>query len=204
MAVIDGSAAALRSSWSDMSPEERDELWRGIRSSTDRLRRLAADLATAAESVGDTIPLRLAEVSLTDLMRSAAARIQASGVDLTIGVNVPEEAVFDGDGGRLDQALDNLINNAVRHGAPPISLSSMVNGVIRIRVSDAGEGVSAELEPRLFERFVASADTGGTGLGLYIAREIVRRHGGDVTYHPPADGQPTAFEITLPRRPWRE
>jgi PAS domain S-box-containing protein len=203
MAVIDGSTAALRSSWAEMSPEQRDALLRGMRSSTDRLRRLAADLSTAAESAGDTIPLRLAEVSLTDLMHSAAARIQAAGVDVHVGVEVPEEIVFDGDASRLDQALDNLINNAVRHGTPPISLSSMVNGTIRIRVNDAGRGVSEALEPRLFERFAVSTETGGTGLGLYIAREIVRRHGGDLTYHPPADGQPTAFQITLPRRPWR-
>jgi PAS domain S-box-containing protein len=203
MAVIDGSTAALRSSWENMSPEQRDALLRGMRSSTDRLRRLAADLSTAAESVGDTIPLRMAEVSLTDLMHSAAARIQAAGVDVPITVHVPEETVFDGDAGRLDQALDNLINNAVRHGTPPITLSSMVDGVISIRVHDAGDGVPAALEPRLFERF-ASAETGGTGLGLYIAREIVRRHGGDLTYRPPADGEATAFEITLPRRPWRE
>jgi signal transduction histidine kinase len=148
------------------------------------------------------MPLRLAEVSLTDLMRSAAARIQAAGVDVPITVEVPEETTFDGDATRLDQALDNLINNAVRHGTPPIHLSSMVDGVISIRVNDAGEGVPAALEPRLFERF-ASAESGGTGLGLYIAREIVRRHGGDLTYRPPADGEATAFEITLPRRPWR-
>jgi PAS domain S-box-containing protein len=203
MAVIDGSTAALRSSWQDMSPEQRDALLRGMRSSTDRLRRLAADLSTAAESVGDTIPLRMAEVSLTDLMRSAAARIQAAGVEVPITVHIPEETVFDGDASRLDQVLDNLINNAVRHGSPPITLSSVVDGVISIRVHDAGDGVPVTLEPRLFERF-ASAETGGAGLGLYIAREIVRRHGGDLSYHPRADGQATAFEITLPRRPWRE
>ncbi len=203
-AIIDGSAAALRSSWDEMSGSDRDDLLRGMRSSTDRLRRLTADLAAAAESAGDMIPLNLEEVSLTDLMRSAAARIQAAGVDVPIRVDVPEEVVFDADASRLDQALDNLVNNAVRHGAPPISLVSAVNGAICIRVTDGGPGVSAELVPRLFERFAADVATGGTGLGLYIAREIVRRHGGDVTYVPPDDGEPTAFEIALPRRAWRD
>jgi PAS domain S-box-containing protein len=202
-AIIDGSAAALRASWDEMSPSDRSDLLRGMRSSTDRLRRLAADLAAAAESAGDLIPLDVEEVSLTDLLRSAAARIQAAGVDIPVTIEVPEEITFDADASRLDQALDNLVNNAVRHGKPPISLVSAVDGGICIRVTDGGQGVPEELLPRLFERFAADGNTGGTGLGLYIAREIVRRHGGDVTYVPPGDGTPTAFEITIPRRVWR-
>jgi signal transduction histidine kinase len=70
-----------------------------------------------------------------------------------------------------------------------------------IRVTDAGPGVSSELEPRLFERFAVTGDSGGTGLGLYLVREIAQRHGGDVTYHPPSGDAPAAFEIALPRRP---
>jgi signal transduction histidine kinase len=201
-AVIDGSTAVLRSAWDQMTSDERDELFRGMRSSIDRLRRLAADLSTAAESVVDSIPLRLEEVSLTETLRSAVSRIQAAGVDVPITVEAREEAVFDADPGRLDQALDNLLNNAVRHGLPPIEVSGHVDDEICIRVSDAGPGVSPEIEPRLFERFAVSA-TGGTGLGLYIAREIVRRHDGEVTYEAPTDDRPTAFEIHLPRRSWR-
>jgi signal transduction histidine kinase len=52
----------------------------------------------------------------------------------------------------------------------------------------------------LFQRFAITGDTGGTGLGLYLGREIARRHGGDVTYHPPTDDRPTTFELRLPER----
>jgi PAS domain S-box-containing protein len=198
-AVIDGSAQALRSSWEGMSVDERAELLDGIRSSADRLRRLGADLSAAAESVGDTIELRLEDVSLTDALRGAAARAQAAGVDVRIQTEVQHEAVFRADAGRLDQALDNLLNNAVRHGNPPICLVGTVDGGVHIRVTDDGPGVAAGLVPRLFERFAVTGLSGGTGLGLYLVRDIVQRHGGDVVYRAPAEGEPTTFEITLPR-----
>ena len=200
-AVIDGSAGALLATWDVMSPEERDELLYGVRSSADRLRRLAADLAQASRSTGDTLPQRLEEVSLTDALLSAAARVQAAGTDVEIVTEVPYEAVFLADPGRLAQALDNLLDNAVRHGRPPIGLIGTATDHVCIRVTDAGPGVSSELEPRLFERFAVTGDSGGTGLGLYLVREIAQRHGGDVTYHPPSGDAPAAFEIALPRRP---
>jgi PAS domain S-box-containing protein len=200
-AVIDGSAGALLAAWSTMSVDERDELLWGIRTSTDRLRRLAGDLSTASRATGETLPQRLEEVSLAEALRSAAARVQAAGSDVQIVTEVPPETVFLADPGRLAQALDNLLENAVRHGRPPIGLIGTASGQVCIRVTDAGDGVPSELAPRLFERFAVTGDTGGTGLGLYLVREIARRHGGDVTYHPPTEGQPTAFEISLPMRP---
>lgn len=200
-AVIDGSAGALLAAQDAMAVDDRDELLYGIRSSADRLRRLAADLSEASRSTGDTLPQRLEEVSLTDVLRSAAARVQAAGTDVEIVTEVPHETVFLADPGRLAQALDNLLDNAVRHGRPPIGLIGTVNAHVCIRVTDTGPGVSLELAPRLFERFAVSGDSDGTGLGLYLVREIARRHGGDVTYHPPSDDQPAAFELALPRRP---
>jgi signal transduction histidine kinase len=58
--------------------------------------------------------------------------------------------------------------------------------------------VPADLVSRLFEPFANSADSGGTGLGLNLVREIARRHGGEATYLAPADGEPSTFEIRLP------
>ena len=139
-------------------------------------------------------------MSLTETLQSAAARTHAAMPDVEIAVEVPHEVTLHADPGRLAQALDNLLDNAVRHGAPPISLLGAADDdEVHIRITDAGPGVATALVPRLFERFSIAGRAGGTGLGLYLVREIARGHGGEADYHAPEAGQPPAFELTLPR-----
>ena len=199
-AVIDGSAAALRATWDDLSVAQRNDLLAGIRSAAHRLRRLGSDLATASRLQRETLQVRPDEVSLTETLQSAAARTHAAMPDVEIAVEVPLEVTLHADPGRLAQALDNLLDNAVRHGAPPISLLGAADDdEVHIRITDAGPGVATALVPRLFERFSIAGRAGGTGLGLYLVREIARGHGGEADYHAPEAGQPPAFELTLPR-----
>jgi len=202
MAVIDGSAGELRADWDELPVAMRNDLLEGIRSSADRLRRLAADLSTASRVYGETLTLHPDEISLTQALRSASRRSRAASFDVPIEVEAPQEVQFHADPVRLGQALDNLIDNAVRHGRPPVRLLGLVDDdAIRIRVSDSGPGVPRDLEPHLFERFAMGGPSGATGLGLYLVREIARGHGGDVEYLAAAAGEHPAFEISLPRRP---
>ena len=183
-----------------MSTDDREEYLRGIQNSGHRLRRLASDLATASRLYGQGLEFWFEDVSLGDALRSAGARKEAAGAGVAVGVDVPVDTVIQADSVRLAQALDNLLDNAQRHGSQPITLSLAVDrSHVRIRVADSGPGVPAELVPRLFERFATAGQAGGTGLGLYLVSEIARGHGGDAEYHPPAGGQQAAFEITLPR-----
>jgi signal transduction histidine kinase len=179
---------------------ERDALLGGIRSSANRLHRLASDLTTSARPDGETVQSRLEDVSLTELLRGAAARMLAAQPDAQVRCEVADEALVRADPVRLGQALDNLLDNAFRHGAAPLTLTGSARpGQIRIRLTDAGPGVGAELVPRLFERFAAGGPSRATGLGLYLVREIARSHGGEARYHAPTGGRPTTFEISLPR-----
>ena len=86
-----------------------------------------------------------------------------------------------------------------RHGAPPVAVSARVrDDEVELRVTDAGPGVPVELGPRVFDRFATAGPTSGTGLGLYLVREIARIHGGEALYRPPADGSPTTFLVRFP------
>lgn len=199
VAVIDGSAHVLQTSGHAMAPDERDQFLRGIRSSADRLRRLAADLIAASQIGGGGLRFETADISLAELARSASRRRAAARPAVHVAVEVRDEDVVRGDEVRLAQAVDNLLDNAVRHGAPPFTIVARVHGDhVEISVTDEGPGAPAELVPRLFDRFVTAGPTAGTGLGLFLVREISRGHGGDVAYEPPSPERPTTFTVRFP------
>lgn len=98
---------------------------------------------------------------------------------------------------RLQQVLANLLGNARKYGAEPVSLDARAEGAeVVIAVSDAGAGVPAAFVPRLFEAYARAEGTGvhGTGLGLSVVRDLVDRQGGAVTY----DAGRNRFEVRLP------
>jgi len=109
--------------------------------------------------------------------------------------------VVDVDPTRMRSAIGNVIANALRHtprgGA--VSVSAAVAGVDRvvISVADTGEGISPELLPHVFERFVRGAGSKGSGLGLAIAHDITVAHGGTIDLES-AVGTGTTFRISLP------
>jgi signal transduction histidine kinase len=97
----------------------------------------------------------------------------------------------------------NLLENARRHGAPPVSVRVEATADrVRLTVCDRGPGVPEPERERIFEPFyrpAGSASAGGTGLGLSLVRQIARRHGGDASVRP-QDGGGCCFEVWLPRR----
>jgi hypothetical protein len=198
-AVIDGSAHALQASEGGGAPLERERFVQGIRSSAERLRRLATDLTSASQLQGTGMQFRNRDVLLSELVRSAAARRATASPTTEVAVDVADDLVVHADEVRLAQVLDNLLDNAVRHGASPYAMFAQVrDDHVEIRVSDGGPGASAELVPRLFDRFVTAGATSGTGLGLYLVREIMAGHGGEAVYEPPTPVSPTTFVVRFP------
>ena len=94
----------------------------------------------------------------------------------------PDDLVAALDPGQLGRAVDNLIDNAIRHGAGPINITATADdGQVVVNVRDHGPGFAAAFLPHAFDRFTRAdtARTGhGTGLGLAIVAAITRRHGG--------------------------
>jgi len=103
---------------------------------------------------------------------------------------------------RLDQAITNLLSNACKYGmGKPILVSaSSDSSEATVCVRDEGEGIAAENLDRLFgrfERILPRSGTEGLGLGLWIAKQIIDKHGGTITVQSEL-GKGTAFTITLP------
>ena len=179
-------------SWPDLSAEVLSEL--------DRVDRLVADLLLLARSDEHGLTLRRREVDLDDLVRAEAIRLRRSSVLDIIVTAPPVRAIGDPD--HLARALRNLADNATRHTHSTVELHlSATAGVATIDVIDDGEGVANADRERIFERFARldgsrARDSGGSGLGLPIARQIARAHGGDITVG--AHGLRTVFTLTIP------
>jgi two-component system OmpR family sensor kinase len=159
------------------SAEEREQALRSAAEETDRLVRLAEDLLVLARSDQQRLALRLEPIAASELLTKVAGRF---GEPLEISAPAGLEVV--GDAARLEQALGNLVDNALRHGAGPVRLNAgVVDGVVELHVLDEGPGFPPEFLPNAFERFSRpdEARSGrGAGLGLALAQAIAVAHGG--------------------------
>jgi two-component system, OmpR family, sensor kinase len=167
-------------------PRSREELELALRSASEdveRLVRLAEDLLVLARADDGRLPLRVERHSVRELLDAVAGRFDSRAGESGRSVEVvADDRTFTGDRLRLEQALGNLVDNALRHGSGTIRLEGGgVDGEIELRVSDDGTGFPADFLPHAFERFsradVARAGA-GAGLGLAIADAIARAHGG--------------------------
>ena len=148
---------------------------------------------------------RVAAVNLNDVIRSAIDLVSYRfGVDeISVGGRLdPNLPPVQGDAIRLEQVLVNLLSNAVDalRGVPPprhLTVDSWVaDDQVLVSVADSGPGVHAEIANRLFHPFATTKGRSGTGLGLYISRQIVRESGGDLVLTSRA-GQGARFEFHL-------
>jgi PAS domain S-box-containing protein len=197
-AVLRGSADTLSRHWADRGDHERAGLLAGMTSSADRLGRLLNDLLTASKLDANALNLRPVRTPVAELVGVAVdnARAARPGVDIQIH-ELPDADVMV-DPSRFGQAIDNLIGNGVAHGAPPVTLSAVVDeGMAQFRVNDSGTGVDPDVLPRLFERFATADNVRGTGLGLFISHAIVETHGGHLTVASTV-GVGTVFRLVLP------
>ncbi|WP_203416818.1 PAS domain S-box protein [Jiangella ureilytica] len=204
--VLGGTADTLSRHWSELSADDRTRLLHSMSSSAVRLQRLVTDLLTTSRLDADSLRLRPAPTSLAVLVATAIETVRSTregaGAGAVTAHLEPDVQVL-ADPGRLVQAIENLIGNALHHGAPPVEIRiGSARGVARVEVTDAGDGVPSEVLKRLFQRFSTGDGARGTGLGLYIARELARAHDGDVVYEPGTPDQPAGtFVLTVPLVP---
>jgi two-component system OmpR family sensor kinase len=185
------------------TPEELRAALASAAEEVDRLVRLAEDLLVLARADEGQLPLRRSPVPLGDLFETIARRFQPrveeDGRTLDVFARADETIVADRL--RLEQALGNLVDNALRHGAGAVRLEAeRRDGVVRLRVSDEGEGFPPSFLAHAFERFARADEArarGATGLGLAIVDAVARAHGGSAEAAN-RDGGGAVVTLTLP------
>jgi two-component system, OmpR family, sensor kinase len=183
----------------------RDRYLRIVDDETRRLEDIIGDLLDLARLEGGGTTFRRDAVDVGRLFERVAARhereLHARQIALARHV-APEATVLTGDSDRLEQALQNLAANALRHTPDGGEISLIAERTpqgLRIAVRDTGPGIPTEHLPHIFDRFykvdAARRAAGGSGLGLSIVKAIVERHGGTIAAR--NDGG-AVFEILLP------
>ncbi len=175
-----------------------------ILTSADRMTRMIEQLLDFARvRQGRGLQLKVTFANFEEISRQVLQELGDANPQARFELSVSGNLMGNWDPDRLAQVVSNIVGNAVQHGAPGnpirVELDGTEAGVVRLRCRNSG-AIAAEALPSLFEPFTRSPRmrTGqkGLGLGLFIAREIARAHGGDIAVQ--SDGA-TTFEITLPR-----
>jgi signal transduction histidine kinase len=185
------------------------EILPGIGQELTRLERLAADLAAVSRSEESGPDLHLVDDDLGDIARSVTERLlpqyRDRRVELLVTGEGPVTVTVDRE--RIVQALTNLVGNALTYtptgGTVRVAVTTRPDGTAAVSISDTGIGLAPDDADRVFERFFRvdpHRHTGGSGVGLTIARAIARAHGGNITVTSPGPGKGSTFELVLPRR----
>jgi PAS domain S-box-containing protein len=212
LAAIYGCARTLLRPDLRLAEEERMNLLEIVAQESERLTRIVSDILLANQIDAGRLRLKEQELDIVGLVREVVAEYEASltgSEDITLELLSPDSlAPVSGDEDRLRQVLLNLIDNAVKYspdgGRVEVALEARDSGV-RIAVRDEGLGIPHGEEQRIFGKFYRvdphqTRGVGGTGLGLYISRELVRRMEGRVSVDS-REGHGSTFIVDLPLLP---
>jgi two-component system sensor histidine kinase KdpD len=202
LAVITGAATSLRDDGAQLTPATRAELLETIVEEARRLERVLANLLgmtrveTGIEPVREWVPVE-------ELVGAALGRLEEVLGDRVVRLDVPADLAVAVDPVLFEHALINLIENAVKHGAPPIEIAARRRGAtVEIEVADHGAGVPAGEEARVFDKFYRASSAPGVGLGLAIVRGIAVAHGGSVeAANRPGGGARFTIALPVPETP---
>jgi len=206
LAGIYGAALTLEREDIELAPEQRARLLSIVAAETDRLTTIVDEILVAAELESGRIRLMEERVDLGAAAETVvnAARARLEGRDITVERPRPVPPVV-GDDQKIRQVLANLVDNAIKY-APGGDIAVVVDAEdtrVVARVHDSGPGIPAGERDRIFEKFYRldpdqTSGVSGSGLGLYICRELVERMGGDLSLECGNNGGST-FAVALPR-----
>jgi len=183
-----------------------------LKGKAHELNKIVADLLEASRIEANAVPRSHDELDLRTVVGDAGerARARAHLLGADIAMQLPSNPVpVDADATQLGRILDNLINNGLSYTTrqPRLSISvSTEGGRALVRIADNGAGIHPSEQERVFERFHRTNDPAfrqvtGTGLGLFIGRQLAEGHGGSLTIESSAPDEGTVFALALPLAP---
>lgn len=188
----------------DLSTAKKNQYIDIIKRNTEKLGRLAEDILDVTRIESNTLKLMKERVNLYDLISNIVEEykrnIQLIHKDLVVNYESPDRTIFiTGDKLRLNQVLLNLLDNAgkfTKKGSITVT-TAIMSKKVQVTVKDTGVGIHPEIFPKLFSKFVTKSDR-GTGLGLFISKNIIEAHGGKIWAKSSSQQEGATFIFTLP------
>jgi two-component system sensor histidine kinase VicK len=193
------------------SGEHAADMLKGLTRNAYRLQSLITVILDVARIESGTLILERENLNLTDLITTAIEdaknQLKISGKSIEISfyhkqiqdVQQKKDLIVNADKDRILQVLSNLLSNALKftkEGSIAVTTEKVENEVI-VKVKDSGSGIDREIFPKLFERFVSKSEK-GTGLGLFLSKNITEAHGGRIWAENNPDGIGAMFAFSLP------
>ena len=197
-------------------PENGKDMIQAIYKNASRLQRLTNDILDVTRIESGTLKLNKEKFNLVDLisdiMEDLKNDIQKKGSDIVLSYQPEYRLVVEADKVRIAQVISNLLNNAIKFTQDgTISIHTMKiadsnknnsqnqkQEEVIVSIKDTGTGIDSEILPRLFTKFAAKSEIGGTGLGLFISKSIIESHDGRMWAENNADGRGATFAFSIP------
>ncbi|MGZ4340491.1 MAG: sensor histidine kinase [Gaiellaceae bacterium] len=205
MTTIHGFVTTLHHLSDRLDEEQLGQVRDALLQQTNRMAALIEQLLDLSRLDAEAIDIVPEPIHVRDEVREIVAAVAPDPGAVDIAIEGDTIAVADRSA--LERIVSNLVTNACRYGAPPVTVrAEQTDRHFRLSVEDRGRGVAAEFVPDLFERFSrgegSREDAVGTGLGLAIARSYARAHGGELLYEN-ATPHGARFMLVLPAQPRR-
>jgi signal transduction histidine kinase len=186
----ESSSSSSSSNCAAMSLEKEKELLDVIVRNSNRLRQLAEDILDVAKIEGGSLILKKEKFNLkemiTEILSDCEQKIKnRKNIKLSYESQEKNAIIIEADRSRVCQVVYNLLNNAIKftnEGSITVIVKrkDIDDNFILVSIHDTGTGIDSEMLPKLYTKFATKSDTGGTGLGLFISKSIIEKHGGKI------------------------
>lgn len=196
----------------EMFPERSSQYLKRLRRNADSLYTLTSDLLDATRIELGTLTLNITDFNLADTIIETANDIRKKYYVVNKNTDMPKiipkiklavpphPIMVNADKVKTAQVLSNLLDNAIKFttsGAIMISTNLDESNLVKVSVKDNGKGIDPEIHPKLFQRFTTKSYR-GTGLGLFISKNIIEAQGGTISGENNKDGAGSTFSFTVP------